>query len=187
MERAITRKTMEDFKLGYVKNPISGHEHYRGMLTIPYLTAAGPSGMRFKRVLGTGRKAMAWEGLPTLPYDVGSLSRGDPIFIVEGEPDRWAAHECGLNAVGIPGVDTWKPLWHRLFRNFQDIRVLEQGDRELLPGLNVTAAAKLTRDIRASGVFFATFAFPPGEDVNSMLIKEGAAAVREFVGMDEYE
>lgn len=187
LERMISPKTQGAFELGYVESPISGHEKYRGMLTIPYRTAAGLVGMRFKRVAGEGGKAKAWEGLPTLPYDVGSLSRSGPLFIVEGEPDRWAAFECGLNAVGIPGVDAWKPTWSRLFRNFPDIRVLEQGDVNLLEGQNVTAAQKLTRDIRASGVFFSTIEFPRLEDVNSMLIKDGKEAVREFVGMEDGE
>lgn len=186
--REITTKTMEAFRLGYVRTPISGHEKYAGRLAIPYITKSGLVGMRFKRVSeGKGFKVLGWEGLPNLPYNVQALSIDGPLFIVEGEPDLWSAYECGLSAVCIPGVDSWKPSWHRLFRDFQDIRVLEQGDTTILEGQKVTAAQKLTRDIRASGVFFTTFEFPDGEDVNSMLMKQGREAVREFVGIEEYE
>lgn len=189
LSRGITKEVMEAFRLGYVEIPLNEeHKRYQDYLAIPYLTRAGPVGMRFKRIATTpGPKALAIKGLPGLPYNVGSLSRSGPLFVCEGEPDTWAATVCGLNAIGIPGAESWKPLWRRLFRDHPEVKILEQGDTKIPEGKKHTAAVDLTTAIRTSGVFCSVTPFKPGEDVNSLLLSAGVDAVRQFVGMDEYE
>jgi hypothetical protein len=188
LERKIDPSVIEDLKLGYVESPLNEeHEKYSGYIAIPYLTRAGPVGLRFKRTTTYGAKALAFEGTQALPYNVAALSKSGPLFVVEGEPDTWAALSAGLNAVGIPGVESWKPLWRRLFRNHPDVRILQQGDTKIPAGKTHTAAVGLTRAIKSSGVFASTIAFPDNEDVNSMLIDKGQDALRAYCGLDEFE
>lgn len=182
LARGLTEKTLEDFHLGYVRDPLIGHEDYSGYLAVPYLTKAGPVGIRFKRIANQGAKVLALRGTKALPYNVAALSKSGSLYITEGEPDTWAAHQAGLNALGIPGVDSWQPLWRRLLRNAERVVMLQQGDTKIPEGMKVTPAVQLTQTLTAGGVRMTVIAFPPGEDVNSYMQAKGEQQLREFVG-----
>lgn len=184
LTRGLSLETIRAFLLGFVRDPLMGHDDYKNYLAIPYLTRAGPVGMRFKRIATHGPKVLAILGSQVLPYNVASLVNSRvPLFLCEGEPDTWAATEAGMNALGIPGVSSYDPLWRRLLRHHPDIRILQQGDTKIPEGMKVTPAVALTKSVISSGVYLKAIRFPDGMDVNDMLLRDGAARLREFCGM----
>lgn len=191
-QRGIDHQTIEHFRLGYVSTPISGDEGYTGYISIPYITVSGIVSLRFKRVTGSGPKALAYEGSIARPYNIGALAKRGPMFIAEGEPDTWIARQCGLSTTGVSGVDSWKSVWGRAFRfcsrseGGAGLYILQQGDTEPVRQIGedwFTAAELLTRSIKESLPGAETIKFPPNEDVNSLFLKHGAQALRGWVGL----
>lgn len=192
LERGIDHKTIEHFRLGYVSNPLSGDEDYKGYLSIPYITVSGVVALRFKRVGNYGPKVLSRSLAVSRPYNVGALKKSVPIFLAEGEPDTWAAFQCGLYVVGIPGVETWNedtgPVWARMFRFCSRVEggpglyILQQGDTKILRE-DKTAAQMMSDRIRAN-ISAEVIEFPDGYDVDSMRQEFGEQYVREWVGLD---
>jgi hypothetical protein len=58
-----------------------------------------------------GRKMLAAAGSTRSLFPAPERVTGDPLWIVEGEPDAIAAHSIDLPAVGIPGADGWNDDW----------------------------------------------------------------------------
>lgn len=187
-QRGIDHQTIEHFRLGYVSTPISGDESYKGYLSIPYITVSGVVALRFKRIGDRGPKVLSREGAISRPYNVGALKKSVPIFLTEGEPDTWAAFQCGLYVVGIPGVETWERLWSRMFRfcsrqeGGPGLYLLQQGDTKILRE-DKTAAQLLSDKVRQD-LAAEVIEFPDGHDVDSMRQEFGEQYVREWVGLD---
>lgn len=74
-----------------------------------------------------------WDGYngPIYLYGMDRLSglpKGSPLILVEGESDCHAAWSEGINAIGVPGADTWKAEWKDYLVNF-DIYVWQEPDQ----------------------------------------------------------
>lgn len=99
------------------------------MLSIPYQTVGGDVvNIRFRRIDGTdGPKYLQPSGMPTGPYNLKALA-GDPrvVVITEGEFEALTLAELGIAAVGMPGVNAWKPYYRHLFDGLD--RVIAWGD-----------------------------------------------------------
>ena len=66
LSRGITEETARMFRLGFVKNPETGHELYQGKLSIPYLTPAGVIDIRFRSLSNdSGPKYLSRPGAST--------------------------------------------------------------------------------------------------------------------------
>ncbi len=173
--RGIDLEHASSVGLGVVRNAIAGHEHLTGRLSIPYLTAAGPVNMNFRCIQDHDcrdaghEKYMTAGGIEANLYGVQFLDRADDyIAVAEGELDALSSNLAGVPCVGISGANKWKPHWNLVFDGFSRVYVWQEGD----------AAGKKFGDMLVREVAAIRLALPPGEDVNSILVKQGPSALR---------
>ncbi|WP_280350404.1 toprim domain-containing protein [Nocardia abscessus] len=183
-----TRKEAQDeidrFRLGYVEDPLLGHEMYKGHLAIPYLRWSQEYGwsvvaIRFRCIedhdckkLKHGKYLTEAGDRPRL-YNTLALLRPSPIIaITEGEIDAITAQVCGVPAVGVPGATSWQPHFREPFLGYRTVYILTDGDDPGMQFGNVVAKSLPNAKILPS---------PPGEDVNSIVRAEGPKALRERI------
>lgn len=153
------------FRLGYVQDPLPGHEKYQGYLSIPYLRYhKGWSciGMRFRALDPEIKpKYLSTAGSPPHLYNtVALLSSAAEVGISEGELDAISATLTGIPTVGVPGANIFQQHWYSLFAGFKTVWVFADGDD---PGHEM--AYDLTKHLNNARVIY----MPQGEDVNSYL------------------
>jgi DNA primase len=87
--RGISKDVADQYFLGYIKEPASGHEHYRGWLAIPYMTVMGHCvGFKFRRLDEGKPKYGAPLGQKGHLYNVSDIIiSSEYIAICEGELD----------------------------------------------------------------------------------------------------
>jgi len=174
------------FRLGFVRDPLPGHESYRGMLAIPYLrqTSGGAwsvVSIRFRCFAEAcehhyhGKYNTVAGDRPRLFNTVALVTSDDEIGISEGEIDSITATVSGVPTVGVAGVDAWLPHFAQPFLGYARVWVFQDNDDDgagqrfangiagLLPNALIVPAMK-------------------GEDVNSMVVKHGKVALLERVG-----
>ena len=180
-ERGISETVAARFQLGSVVDPINGHELHDGWLSIPYITAGNTCvGFKFRRLddgkpkygSPTGQKAHLYnvsDVLPLSPY----------IVICEGELDAVVTSGMlGIPAVGVPGVQAWKPHFHKLFGGYETVFVV--GDNDVKEdGSNPGAdfAKRVANEILNSQIV----TLPPGMDINDYYLAHGADAARSLL------
>lgn len=166
--------TAQQVRLGVVADPLPGQEQFTGRLTIPYITQSGVVDIRFRAM---GPEEPKYLGLPstqTRMYNVRALIEAyDTIAVCEGEIDAITLHyKCGVPAVGVPGVNSWKPHYNRLLQDFNTIYIFADGDQ---PGIDF--AKSLAKELQN----VITIQMPEGEDVNSMFLSQGKNYFKEKV------
>lgn len=180
--RGITEDTAVTARLGVVDEPIHGDtDAAYNRLSIPFLTRSGSVDIRFRclRNHDCGEvgcsKYLGRPGSSLRIYGVEDLvSAGDTIGVTEGELDRLILHQLGYPAVGLPGAESWKRHWHRLFEDFARIVVFGDGD---------PAGHRFIRKMMdefpqsVEGV-----QLPEDEDVNSMFLLEGSEYFDHILG-----
>lgn len=178
--RGLEQDAVDGALLGLVANPDPNHMHYEGRLAIPFITPTGVVYMRFRCLDDHDCKEFAHgkyegpTGTETHLYNVQALHNADTVVAVcEGELDALVATAAGLNAVGAPGANNWKPYYYRLFDDFERVIVLGDGDsagREFANKLAGHMPNAIPRPM------------PKDEDVSSYVVKYGTDAFLEFVG-----
>lgn len=172
--RGIDLATSERFRLGYVADPITGHEQYKGRLAIPSI---GPSGnvygLRFRALDGSEPKYLGISGQVTRLFNVRAIGEAEDIIsITEGEIDAISLEVAGLHAVGVPGASAWKRHHARLFAGFSKVYVFGDGDPAgRLFVTQVCEAIRTSVPIRMQ----------EGTDVNAVLVNEGVEAIRALM------
>lgn len=191
VKRGLTEEIAEIARLGYVADPVAGHEALKGRLCIPYLTVAGVVQLKFRCIEDHNCKDVDHpkylydEGQPPRLYNVlALLESNDVVVITEGEIDALSVHHLvGIPAVGAPGVSSWKPFWHRLFAGHPRIIVVADGDD---PGVDFARSlvdGNGRRDLPAlEGATL--IRMPAGDDSNSFIVREGTNAFRAKLGLD---
>lgn len=183
------------FRIGFVKDPLPGHEMYRNWMAIPYLrkgpSKSGPMAgwsvatMKFRciqdhdcgQVHPQVGKYMSHPGTDTKLFNTIDIQNSDDeIAICEGELDAITAHLCGITAVAVPGVKNWKDRYYRLFKGFKIVWIFADGDT-WGEGLAKKLAEGMGDKIRVINM-------PPGEDVNSMVLKHGKQALLKGIGRE---
>lgn len=175
--RALRWASVQSFKLGYVENPLPGHEKYQGRLAIPYLTRSGVVKMRFRAIPPNAGGAKYLDVAGAIPriFNTGDLDRHEPyVCITEGEIDCITAHQAGLPAVGIPGVEGWQPWYALIFGGYEAVYILADNDDS---GQGAAFAERVAAQIENARVVL----MPEGHDVNSLVTAEGSAALIEKV------
>jgi len=188
------------FRLGYVRDPLPEHEQYRGMLSIPYLRRS-PSGwsvvsIRFGCVVDGcthdyhGKYNTVAGDPPRLFNTLALQADTDTIAVCEGELDAISAEVCGVRAVGVPGVESWKPHFRLPFLGYETVFVLADNDipkfydgcpkckgrcRGHNPGMEF--AARMAKELQNVKIPPSA----PGEDVNSEMIQHGRDYIRRKV------
>lgn len=168
--RGITEDTAVSARLGVVDEEIHGDPDAAFQrLSIPYITRSGVVDLRYRCIrdhecseVGCP-KYLGRPGSTLRIYGVDDLvSAGDTIAVTEGELDRLILRQLGYPAVGLPGAESWKRHWHRLFEDFSRLVVFGDGD---------------AAGIRFIRKFFDEFPqtaegvqLPDSEDVNSMFL-----------------
>jgi DNA primase len=177
--RGITPQARDKFKLGYVEDPLEGHERFRGRLAIPYLTPMGPVGMRYRTLDPEGDPKYDSEaGQRTALYNVRDLHRSEPwIAVCEGELDTVVmSGVVGVPAIGIPGVEHWSKnggIWSRLLQDYETVYVVCDPDK---------AGQKAVKQIAAQ-VENPVVIDLPG-DVNETYQDKGSDWILQQMGLD---
>jgi DNA primase len=178
--RGISLEVAQRFKLGYVEDPLEGHERFRGRLAIPYLTPAGVVGMRYRDLTGESDKKYDSEaGQRTALYNVLDLHRSEPwIAICEGELDALVmSGVVGVPAVGVPGVEHWSKqkgsIWSRLFQDYQSVFIVMDPDKA-----GKKAVGEIARKVENPMVIDLP------ADVNDSVLRIGPDGVLELMGLD---
>lgn len=177
------------YRLGYVGDPMPGHEKYVGRLAIPYVTPSGVVDIRYRcleehscKEAGHG-KFLGDAGVQPSLYNVLALHSGSPVVaICEGEPDVWAVEQyAGIPAVGVPGATQWRsnPHWRRVFEGFQLVAILSDGDKS-----GEDMLKRVEADLFANGQ---PVPMPDGMDATEFLLEKGGPALRERIGLDKGE
>lgn len=183
--RGVAESQASSFLLGCVGDPITGHERFRGMLSIPYLCHGSVVAMKFRRIEDSdGPKYDAPAGQHLRLYNAQSLAEGGEVAVVcEGELDAIAAAGAlSVPSVGVPGTSAWdaNPHWARCFGDFDRVVVIadndvkESGDN---PGMKL--AQKIVKSVGGAELV----APPAGLDLTDWLLRDGADAVRKAVGV----
>jgi Toprim-like len=171
------------FRLGYVLDPMPGHEQYRGMLAIPYLRRS-PAGwsvasLRFGCVQDGcphehhGKYNTVLGDRPRLFNTLALQSDTDTIGLCEGEPDTMSAELSGIRAVGVPGVECWKPHFRLPFLGYETVYVFADGDEA-----GTKFAHKIAKELPNAKVIPSAL----GEDVNSEMVRLGRDHILRKVG-----
>ena len=177
--RGITKEAAEAHLLGYVTedNVAVGHEAFINRVAIPYLTTSGVVDIRFRSVADeVTPKYLGRVGAELTLYNPLAFSiPSDVIAVCEGEIDTMTAHSLvGIPAVGIAGVNAWKPFYARAFGDYQRVLVLADGDQ---PGREL--GKKIATQVDQAVVIV----MPDGMDVNGTYLMEGADGIRRRAGV----
>lgn len=175
--RGITGDTARKWKLGFVADPLPGHEEFKGRLAIPYLTPAGTVLFKFRcidhqdcktfgciKYLGESGEAPRVFGVWNLRYDVTS------ILLCEGELDTIVATQAGFRAVGVPGATQFRDYWLNLFEGYDEVILPRDGD---------AAGREMASLWQGRLPQCRAVKMPEGEDVTSLYVKGGGDALRE--------
>jgi hypothetical protein len=164
------------FRIGYVGDPLPGHEQYKGYMSIPYLRWSADKewavvSIRFRRVDDGKPKYLTLPGDRPRLFNTMALIKDTPnIAITEGELDAITATVCGIPAVGVPGVQAWQPWFREPFLGYRNVYVLADGDD---PGM--AFATKIASSLPNGKII----PMPQGEDVNSLVVLKGKEALLE--------
>lgn len=187
--RGIGPQTAATYRLGVVRNPLPSQEVFRDRLAIPYLTPNGIATFTFRcladhvckdTVLGVSpegkpykcRKYRAPGDMDRTLYNVLDFQKpSSAIYVCEGEIDALTLSACGFPAIGVPGVNSWKPYFTRCFSDYTQVLSVADGD---------DAGRKMARFLAAE-LKARPLCPPRGEDINSIYSKGGADAVRTWL------
>lgn len=181
--RGITLDVAREWRLGVAVDPLPGHDNLGGRLTIPYLTPTGPVGLVGRCLRQHNHKEvkcakyLTETGERRRLFNVADLHRDTrSIVIAEGELDALACNSlAGVPAVGVPGANNWQAHWVYLFDAYEDVIVCGDSD---------DAGSKLIATIKGALSNVRAVTMPPGADVNSFIVTNGADAFRDHIGWE---
>jgi 5S rRNA maturation endonuclease (ribonuclease M5) len=186
--RGLNPANAASWMFGLVGEPeMPDHLGMKGWLSIPYVTRAGVTSVRFRRmpvdkdreghfVFEDGPKYMSVTGDSKRLYNPEALfTEGDELAVCEGEFDTWAMNELvGVPAIGIPGVSGWTRAAMRAVDGFGTVYIVFDADQA---GRDAARAVAETLPGRAVVV-----ELPEKFDVNSLAVAQGAEAVLGRMG-----
>ena len=162
---------IDRFQIGYVDNPLPGHEMFTGFLALPYLRWSkehdwAVASMRFRCIQDHEHtnhgKYMTMPGDRPRLFNTMALLKPSPIIaITEGEIDAITTQICGVPAVGVPGSQAWQPHFREPFLGYRDVYVLADGDDAGRQFANTVAATLPNAKV---------IPMPSGQDVNSLVV-----------------
>lgn len=174
------------YRLGYVADPMPGHEQYRGMLAIPYLRLSPGRewtvvALRFRCLAAEcqheyhGKYNTTAGDRPRLYNTVEIVRNDDIIAVTEGELDAITATVCGIPAVSVPGAESWRAVFAEPFRGYELVYVLADGDQ---------AGSRFANTIASDLPNARIIRMPEGEDVNSTVATGGRRALLERINRE---
>ena len=180
-ERGISEEVAALYMLGSVTDPMNGHENAEGWISIPYITAMNHCvGFKFRRLddgkpkygSPTGQKAHLYNVV-----DCTILSKH--IVVCEGELDTViVSGVLGIPAVGIPGVQAWKPHFAKLLNGYDSVYIV--GDNDVKEdGSN--PGAEFAKRVASEVLNSVIVTLPPGLDINDYYLAYGAEATKTLL------
>lgn len=177
--RGLSGASAQRFKIGYVSDPLVGHEKFAGRLAIPYLTRAGVTSIKFRALDNETRPKYLTGNKGQRLFNPEALFDSRPyVCVCEGELDAIAATQAGLPAVGIAGVDNWLPYFRRVFDGYEEVFILGDADDKGQGEAFATAFGNLIPNSK-------TVLMPDGHDVNSFIVEAGESALLDKIGVLE--
>lgn len=186
--RGLWDDRLKSLGLGYVAEPLPGHDWYKGWLAIPYLRWSPRLkwtcvSIRFRCIEdhdhGKHGKYMSNEGDSPHLYNAYALLEDRPdIAITEGEFDAMSVILGGLPAVGVPGVKSPEKHWWDPFEGYETVYLFVDNDDD---GQGVDFAREVKRTLTNVVPIMAD----KGEDANSMAQKYGFDWYRERLKKDD--
>lgn len=180
-ERGISREVVSKFRLGTVNDPMNGHEIHEGWISIPYLTVLDVCvGFKFRRTDDVKPKYGSPTGQKAHLYNVKDVLLDSAyIVICEGELDTViTSGVLGIPAVGVPGVQSWKPHFSKLFAGYDTVYIV--GDNDIKEdGSN--PGAEFAKRVASEVMNSTIVTLPPGMDINDHYLAFGAEATKRLL------
>jgi len=178
-DRGLTPADAAYARIGYVGDPMPGHEQYKGRLVIPYITGDDTvRDLRFRALNDIGPKYLSLPNTKPRLYNSRCLVDGpETVVVCEGELDALIVRStCGMAAVGIPGANhfTGNPHWATLLNGVPKVIIATDGD---------DAGRKLGREIAKAVRTSRTVPMPDGMDVNDYLLQRGSEELIDLLGV----
>jgi DNA primase len=172
--RGLTVDDAALYRLGVVTDDSPESSPYRDRLSIPYLTPNRVVDIRFRSMLPLGPKYLSRPGAEAHMYNVAALWRDSKqIAICEGEIDAIVMDlYSGIPAVGVPGVQLWKPHFRRAFADYDRVLVIGDGDE---------AGRDFANRVASQMENAVAVRMRDGMDVNDLLLYEGVTAIEGLV------
>lgn len=179
--RGISKEVAYNFRLGTITEPHPGHEAHVGWLSIPYLTALEVCvGFKFRRLDDGKPKYGSPTGQKAHLYNVKDIMKMKSyIVICEGELDTIiTSGVLNIPAVGIPGVQAWKPHFPKLFTGYDTVYIV--GDNDIKEdGSN--PGHEFAKRVASEVINSQIVQLPPGMDINDHYLQFGADATRHLL------
>lgn len=175
--RGLGKRDIEHYRFGVVNSPSVGHEHYQGMISIPYVRwhpkhKYSVVSIRFRN-LGEGAKYLTLAGDRPRLFNTVQLHKPVPVVgIAEGEFDSVIATKLGLPTVGVPGATSFQPEWGCLFAGYRRVVLLGDGD-DAGQNFNDHLARLLPNAVPVK--------LPDGHDINSFCLDYGEEETKQFL------
>lgn len=180
-EHSITPTIASKYKIGYVAEPLPEDERFRGMISLPYLTNAGPVSIKYRSLVeGEAKYAQARGQRGRLYNALSYFTAGSSVAVSEGEVDALVATEyLGIATLGIPGANGWQDAWGLIFKDFLTVFVFADGDE---------AGKEFAHKVSdAIGWRARTVQCPDGLDVASMVTAGRSAELLAKMSTSNYE
>jgi Toprim-like len=174
-------ETIRSYLLGHVTDPLPGDEPVAGRLCIPYVTPSGVVNLKFRCIkdhnckdIPNHPKYLGRPGAEDRIYNVQALhDAGSVIHVSRGELDALSATMVGFPTIGISGDNKWLPHYTKLLEDFDDVVLFADGDKS-----GRDAAKYMRGELDNARIVY----FPPGQDVNSLLVEGTVDGFRDLVG-----
>ncbi len=177
--RKFSQEAIDFFNLGYVDTPMKGDQAHLGRLVIPYQTRTGVVSLRSRSMPGEDGSDDAVKYLPwmtgdvTRPFNTTALDTAEEAYIIEGEFDTITAWMLDLYAIGIPGVNNWKPVYRPLFRYRKNTIIGDNDDQG--------QGKEFTKTVAQQRGGCSIIMNPKGHDLNSFYAEAGKETVLKHI------
>ena len=189
--RGIDEETASGFRLGSCDSPLPGHERFKGMLAIPYLDKNDePLSIRFRCIKDHnhrdsyhGKYNSETGDVPRM-FNVRAVHRaaGEAIHVTEGELDAVILSKLGLDAVAIPGTNSWRAHHRRMLAGFSRVWVWADRDQAPKRGQDDTPPGdRLLNKILSAMRQAKAVRLPELGDVSDHYLKHGGDALLELI------
>lgn len=193
-ERGLTRETLEEYRLGVADASDEDYGHLENYISIPFITPSSRSDwrmnfsdLRFRRGPDMPDSKPKYRTLPGHePRMFATTTLANPgsyIVIAEGEICTLTLLQCGIPAVGISGVSAWKPYYRNIFAGFEKVIIMADND-EPKEGEKVGVGEKFANEIAKDVPNPKVILVPEGGDTNGFFTLNGAAELRNLIGVD---
>lgn len=176
--RGITSEGQSYFRLGFVEQSEPDDAHLRGRVSIPYLTATGCVGIKYRAIDDSEPRYLYTPGFYAKRFynPLFLTSKHRKVYLCEGEIDTITLAQFGVPAVGLPGADTFDTRLWRALRN-RYVVVLADGDDD---GAGKRLGTQILTSVEGSAMILME-----GHDVNSFYTLYGRDELLRKIGWND--